>query len=114
MRSALFLTFLLVFLSCQGEDDIPVTVLELNVKPNQELRHFLGNRPVEGGYSITKQVKSYSTSEILMDDELGGLAYVFIPKQDYQGIEIVEITLRTSIGNGDFTEYLTRLRIHVE
>ncbi|MEZ4808850.1 MAG: hypothetical protein R2819_00705 [Allomuricauda sp.] len=114
MRLFFFMICVLLVVSCNNENDIPVTVVELNITPSQELRHFLGNRPVEGGYSITKQAKSYSTSEILMDDELGGLAYVFIPEQDYQGIEIVEITLRTSIGNGDFTEYLTRLRIHVE
>lgn len=114
MRIFFFMICVFLVVSCSKEDNIPVTVVELNIEANQELRYYLGNRPTEGGYSIAKQAKSYRFSEILMDEELGGLTYVYLPKQDFRGTDIVEINLKMSSGNQDFNQQLIVLRITIE
>ncbi|MFD2098309.1 hypothetical protein [Flagellimonas iocasae] len=114
MRIFTYIICILLFVSCDGEVEIPVTIIELDVNVNQELRYYLGNNPVEGGYTITKQPKAYSSSEILLDEELGGPTYFYLPKRDFKGLDIVEITLKTSTGNQDFNKELIVLRITVK
>ncbi|MEX0315753.1 MAG: hypothetical protein AB3N18_16365 [Allomuricauda sp.] len=114
MKSVVFLLALLLLTSCDKSENIPVTTVELVVEANNELRHFLGNNPIEGGYSITKQAKSYVTSEIRTDEISGELQYIYAPENDFIGLEIVEITLRTSPGNDKFTKSLIVLQISVE
>ncbi|WP_190809066.1 hypothetical protein [Flagellimonas sp. S3867] len=114
MRLFFFITIIFLVVSCDNEEDIPVTVVEIKTKSNQELYHYLGNLPVEGGYSITRQARSHLMSEILYDGVRGGLFFVYIPKKDFKGLDIVEITWRISPGNQDYSKSLTVLRITVE
>lgn len=102
------------FFCCSNKDELPSLVVELTGSVSEEFNFNLGNQPTEGGYSITKQSKFHKTSEIMVDDDTGGLVYLYIPKDDFKGQEIVEITSRTSQGDDSFRSYLIVLRITVQ
>lgn len=112
---AVIISFATIFiLACEGNEDIPSTMEEFIIDGNEELSYQLGNRPAEGGYSITKQAKFYKISKITADETSGGLKYLYAPKNNFKGNETVEITLRTSPGDNNFKSQLIVLRITVE
>ena len=104
-----------IFFSCNSNrDELVATVIELSGKVNEKLKYELGNQPTEGGYIITQQPESYKISEIVVDDVSGKLIYLFIPADNFSGRETAEITLKTSIGDGNFKSFTILVMISIQ
>ncbi|MBO3096778.1 hypothetical protein [Gelidibacter pelagius] len=103
---------------CDSKDEpqkteIEYLDLEASMGQNQNIEFPLGSFLSEGNTEITKQAEHYEVSEITYEES--GLIYNYRPIQYFSGIEHVEITKSSSIGDHNFNQKTVfRINITVE
>ena len=111
----LVLVILSVFLFSCSEDSIPSQKLQetYSISSTETLEILLATAiPIEGGYSISDQAENFRVSEVRYKEH--GIFYVYVPKEGFNGTDVVRIKREDSNGATVYAETVTTYKINVK
>jgi len=113
MKKSILLLLLVLTISCSKEDgDINLTKeIRINLSNDLSYSYFLGSFEEDESPEITNQALHYEYSDLLRNEETGGVTYRYKPLAEFVGEDYVEILSEKIIDEENDKKQITTLKL---